>query len=467
MRYVKNTMFIVFILIAFVSLWVNIIIVASGKTSKIEVLTKVKGIYFDQSQLEKDVVDEINSVINSNNQTLFSQLIQQKDDPIKQFYGFAGFMKSNQKEAVKYLDRLLISSKKVELFIDGKEIESNLGYSILLLLKEFPENLTNAPIDEFYIITEDAVTKAYKSNISKSNSAFKDLITSLINENYPNINNAIALNNKDSAENKNPDTKKDEKHIDSTIKQDITGKSLEEKLNISRNMSSIPSDKREKIILAFLQEEELQILSNAINGITENDSKKVALSLSNIFKKRINTEITINSIKKYALILKSDSIDEIQTFMKPITDNEKIISVCLDQIYNYGNSTSYEFLKYYLETFFSTDINIQALKTISKTTYKSNPASVLRTMAFVVGYVEKETVLVYAVRYYITNSIQENSKLIIQRLEKKDNLTIKKLAIEYISHFKKKEAKSLLEDLVNDENPEISAQAKDLLPKLD
>jgi hypothetical protein len=460
MRHLKNIMFFVFVSVAFAALWVNIIVISSTRTSKIDVLTKVNGIYFDESILDKEKIEEIDAVINSNNPTLFSQLILQKD-PIKEFYGFCGLMKSNQKAAIKHLDRLLLSSKKVTIYINGQKTESILGYAILVLIKNFPEYLSNPPIDDFYSMSKDSITKAYKSNLVNLNTEYAGMITAFIDEKYPEIKMANA-----SLYNKSSNTQPVDTKIVNISSESIKTKTKEEKVLIAQSISSISSEKKEEILITLLSEKDPAVLTNAINSITGNESKNVANSLETIFKGKYPADLTILAVKKYSQILKGNSVDSIQGFMKQVNDNEKILMACLEQIYNYGNASSYEFLKFYLEPYFSNELNIYALKTIAQTTYKTNPGNVLRTMNYVIGYVEKEPVVVYAIKFYLSNSISDSSKTVFTRLSKKDTPAIKKLAIEYIEKYKYKDGKTILEELSNDADPEIQAKAKEALGSL-
>ncbi|OHD26818.1 MAG: hypothetical protein A2086_16345 [Spirochaetes bacterium GWD1_27_9] len=445
MRYIKNLMFFIFIVLIFISLWINIIIVNSQRTTKIDILASLDGIYFDTALMDKANFDKIDKLINSNNSAVFSKLIESKN-PISEFYGFVGFMKSNQKAGVKYLNNLLISTKKVNIYADGKKSESFLGYAILLLIKNFPEYLTNKPIDDFYSSTEKIIENSYKSQLIKNDEGYKNTITQLITEKYPSLSKTFAL---------------DVLNFDN-----LKSKTLEEKITLSTMLNSVPQDKREKILIDLLQERNDKITPNVLQVLNETDTANVANEVYQIILTTTSVDIVTNAVKKYSLILKTQSIPNIQTYMKPIINKDNLILVCLDQIYNYGTASSYEFLKLYLETNYSPQVNLMALKTIIQTTYKTYPTNVMKTFMFIIRYYDIEPVVVYTIRFFIQNSISESSDAVLSRLSKKESLEMKKVAIEYISHFNLKTGLPLIKELANDSDSNIKQKAMELAAKL-
>ena len=111
----KNIILFLFLILLFVALLLNIIIINSSKTPKVEFFTEIDGIYLDKSMLNDEMNNKINELIASNNSAVFSQLVKGKD-PTQQIYGFVGFMKSNQKLAINYLGNLwLVQNRSLSL----------------------------------------------------------------------------------------------------------------------------------------------------------------------------------------------------------------------------------------------------------------------------------------------------------------------------------------------------------------
>ena len=452
MRLVKNVMFFVFLIVIFASLWINIIIVTSQKTTKLDILDTLNGIYFDDSELSSENISEINELINSNNSITFTKLIR-SNNPIKAFYGFCGFMKGNQKQAMKYLDELIISTKKVDIYVNNKQVKSILGYAILMLITDFPDNLTNKPIDDFYAMSEKSVEKAYKSQVIKLNAEYNKQLVKLITKKYPSIASKLSKTTTTTTV--------------SVVETDLSSKTLEEKVTISAGLASYKTDIKEKLILQLLNENDSRILANVLNSINAQDTSSVADALFKKLPSQTNSDTIVLIIKKYAVIMKNNSLPNIQEFMKSNLSSEKILFACLQEIYNYGDENYYEFLKLFLDTRYSEDLNLLGLRTIIQTTYKSNPANVMKTILFIIRYLESEKLAYYSINFCMTNSIPEGAvSVILPRLQKKESVEMKKLAIDYIDKFSLKDGIPLIQELTLDEDVDIQEKAKALVLKL-
>jgi len=407
----------------------------------------VDGIYFDNSMLNQDMALKISEVINSNKSAIFSKLIKQKD-PVLQFYGFVGFMKSNQKAAINYMEELIISSKKVIVFRNSQKFETTLGFAILSLINELPEGLTNKPIDDFYSLSEDKIFNAYNSSLSKNDALYSQVLTSLITNKYSNIAKKI---------------------FKETISFDnLKSKSLEEKITLSTMINSAPITQREKIIIDLLQERNDKISLNVLDIINENDSKNVADEIFQTMRSSISNEVLNLAVKKYSLIYKAVSIPNIEIFLKNIPPSkESLVLVCLEQIYSYGNENSYEFLKMFLETSYSNNVNLYALKTMIQTTYKTVPINVIRTFLYIIRYYEVEPVVIYTIKFFIENNVSDYHDMILSRIEKMNSVNSKKIGMDYIEYFKLKAGINYLKYLSNDEDYEIKNRANQIILKLE
>lgn len=445
MRLTKNIVFFLFIILMIVSLLINIVILKSIRNIDTSFLSQIDSIYFIEEGIEFNTLNELKFFLRSSQISLFIKVIEEKN-PITKFYSFCALLNSNQKLAIHYLEQLLFDSTNVKIITDKKEEETTLGYCILLLIKESPEWLVNKQLLNFYTESSKIIYNLYKSDYYSSNSLYKDTLFLLINDKYPEVSQILKK--------------------ESEIYDDIKNLSIEEKINISRNILTIPERKREKIIQNLLKENNATILLNTIEAINENiKNSEIIDQLYSIILKNITLNITIKAINKFGLLRKKDSIPLIQNYMR-LTKNENILKECLKQIQTYGNKeTSYEFLKLYLSTPYSPELNLLALETIVITTFKEDPVSVMRTMIFIINKGETLPAL-YAINFHIINNISYNSQPILVRLNRFENEEMKKLAIKYIDYFKLKEGLPILEQLVNDINLEISEKAKEILEKL-
>jgi len=443
----KNIILFLFLILLFVALLLNIIIINSSKTPKVEFFTEIDGIYLDKSMLNDEMNNKINELIASNNSAVFSQLVKGKD-PTQQFYGFVGFMKSNQKLAINYLGNLLVSSKQVIILKNSKKIESTLGYAILLLIEEMPEWLTNKPIDDFYNLTESKILDAYNSSLPKNDSLYNDTLVYLIKGKYPNITKTI---------------------FKETLSFDnLKSKTLEEKIKLSSMINSASNLQREQVIIDLLQERNDKISLNVLNAILETDTTLVADEIYQIMKTSLSNEILIISVKKYALIYKNLSVPNLQIFMKGLSPSkEQLILTSLEQIYNYGDKNSYDFLKIFLETSYSSNINLYAIKTMIQTTYKTATDNMVKTFLFVIRYYEVELVVLYTINFFTDNNIGGYHELVLSRLDKMSSLDAKSAGLRYIEHFTPKNSLNYLKKLSNDESYDIKSKALQLIDKIE
>ncbi len=445
MRSTKNIIFFLFIILMIAALLLNIVILKSERTINIDFLSKLDAIYFKENSIPSDILADLKSFLRSNQTSLFIKIIEEKN-PIFKFYAFCGLLNSNQRLAIKYLEKVLTDNTNVKMVINEKKEDTTLGYSIVLLIKNFPEWLTIKSVSTFYTDSATIIYNIYKSDFSSSNPVYKNMLYSLINEKYPEISQMIKK--------------------ETTVYDDIKNLSIEEKINISKNILNLPEDKKEKIILDLLKENNPTILLNTIRAINENiKDLRIADQLYNILISTITLDITIEAINKFCLLRKNDSVLIIQNYMKT-TKNENILTAALKQIQKYGNKdTSYEFLKLYLASPYSPELNLLALETIVLTTFKEDPVNVMRTMLFIIN--RGETLpAIYAINFHIKNNIGYNNQAILARLNKFENDDMKKLAIKYIEYFNLKEGIPIIEQLTNDLNQDIANSAKELLTKL-
>ena len=187
---IKKIFFLsLFIFIFITSLFVNIYITKSTNAPSIDIFD-LDGIYFDLSLIDdKTKENEIDNFINSKNVTFFSSVVNQKDNPIGQFYALCGYLKTNQEKAGRLLESLLLDKAKVKLYIDKGTIlpDYPVGYAYLKLIKDFPEKLASKPGADFYTNIEYILLRAYKSKIAEENSDYKRLLLKLIAEKNPGI----------------------------------------------------------------------------------------------------------------------------------------------------------------------------------------------------------------------------------------------------------------------------------------
>ncbi len=450
MKYKNNIFLFLFVVFLIASLSVNIIIVRATTQNPDEDFFHINGIYFDLTLIqEQEKAEKILFFINTNNPSSFKRIISQKEKSIAQFYAFCGLMKSDEKKAQKYLPDFLNSNTIINIIIDSDNIKNNypIGYAVLLLLKNSPEKLSAKPTDNFFMDKniENALVKAYKSNMAEKIQEYKSLLLETISEKNPELAKEI-LNN-----------------IDENIL--VTNMTLQQKLELSIALKTLPSEKKYNLIKVLLNENDDRIILNSLNSIAENDSQDIAQLITKIFYGNYSGDIGKLAIEKYALVLKKDSLIEIKNYMRTARGTEIIIAG-LTQINKYGEESNYDFLKNYLDESYSEKINVAALEAIVSTTYKNSPGSVFNTMSYVLRWGLREELAYFAVNFYIKNNIKDNYGTVLYRLKQKESERMKKIALEYIEKFNLKEGAELLFELKNDPDTQISTKAKALINTL-
>ena len=428
------------------ALYLNIYVINLKNIPELDFLN-LKGIYFDLSMIDnKEQVNKIKDFIYSKDNSHFNGLIFQKD-PVGQFYGFCGLLNSNQGSAVKDLNKMLSSSAKVNIIIskDSKKSNYPLGYAILLLIRDLPKELIVNQDKNLYNDIDKALVYAYKSGLTKNNDDFKRELTSFITEKKPDL-------------------------LDSLVKESTTTKSIKEmntneKIELSFLLHTLSKEERIKDIKNFLQEQNNQIVINTLKAINEDDSKEIGEYVLDLLDKNKSVDIIRLSIEKYSLINKTNSLEKISELMKN-SNNSDIIGACLDQIKKYGNDSYYELLKLFLGTRYNDNINILALETIEKTTFKSKPNDVFNTMIYVLRK-GNEVLAQNAIKFYMDYNIQDNTGSVLSRLKLRESEKMERLALDYISQFKAANSGTLLRDLsTNGSKDDIKSRAKDLIDKL-
>ncbi len=446
-KYKRISFLIFFIFVFSASLYVNIYFTEKKNLPTLSIFD-INGIYFDFSLIENgEKANELKDYINSKNTAYYSNIILQKNNPEGQFYSFCGYLKSNQKSSIKYLENLLLSSTNVDIFINSnnKKRDYPLGFAVLLLIKEFPKDLTDPPNENFYKDIENILKVAYNSNLSNKNSEYKKELLSLISE-----KNATLFK---------------ELFKDKVVLKPAVEMTINEKIETSAILSSMDEFQKKEYIENFLKEDNERLIFNTLTSITENDSKDIADIILKMLYTKKSSEITKLLIEKYALLLKENSLYQIKSFMKVITDYQ-VITSCLEQIKKYGDNSNYDFLKTYLLQRFPDDINLLALEGIVETTYKTKPDDVINTMVFLLRK-GKEVLAEYAIRFHMKNKLYINSQIILPRLKLRESENMDKLALEYINYFNLKAGGSLLLELAKSNNEEIQKKANDLIKKLD
>ena len=383
-------------------------------------------------------------MIYSKNTNLFLKLLD-SENSIYKFYGICGLIKLKHSGTNGYLDKLLVSNAKVDIFINNKKPQSTLGYATLILIRDLPEWLTNKPNETFYKETENIIQKAYNSELSKINATYKDTLFKLIADKYPSGFASI------------------KKELD--VDESLENKSIEDKIKISKLLDTLESKKRDIFIPALLEENNNTILINTIKSIKDNDNRNISAKLYKIIYSNKPLEIINPAIEKYALLLKKDSVLEIQRYLKNQT-NEFLVVNCLNQISKYGNmDLSYEYLKLFLSPSYGEKINEVALKTIIDTTFNEDPNNTLKTILFIIN---KGGLLPahYAINFLYEKNLTYYTVQILTRFRKYESDDMKKLSLKYIEHFKLVDGLDIVNKLLLDGNQDISQYASKVLSNL-
>ncbi len=409
-------------------------------------------IYFNFDGLSEQGKKYINGIIEAKNTNSYNKSLKDKKTEVR-FYGFAGALKYAPNLATANLEPFLLSNSSVKMKYQQQDINTTLGYAVILLLKETPNTFLGDVDKSTFKNMEQKIEELYTTYFANSkNSAISNMYTNLMKEKFSDTYTKIAT------------------AISDNIYTDTENKTPEEKLVLSKSIETISEDKKDIVILALLKESNEQIVFNTLKNMGVSSSRAIADSIKKIFVTNsfsFSKDTKILAIQKYCSILKLDSISTIEEFMKTLLVSEtSIVTACLQEIYNYGNDSSYEFLKAYLELVYPVDINLLATKTIIKTTYSTKPLNVFKTLIFTIVYYQVLPVTEYSIRFYINNNVKTDSQLILERIHKKESDSLKTTGLDYIYHFKITNEIPFVESLLDDENVNVRNRANIVLEAL-
>ncbi|HOF02324.1 MAG TPA: hypothetical protein PK385_12800 [Spirochaetota bacterium] len=444
MKVIKNVTLFFAVILMFSAFFINIIIANAVEKPDYLVLDELEYITFDEKYVGDDVLLYLKKFLGSSNSSAYIKAVG-SINPVYQFYGFCGLMRINSKSAVSVFKNMILSESPVKLKKSEKITYSTIGKAITELLTISPSWLIGTTNETFYKETENFVYLAFNKAKERNDSDYKAAILKLSTLHYKNVVAKI--------------------HSEIDVDEDFAKKTPEDKLEISKILSTLPKDKRDKALIKLLRETDSQILTNALKSIKEDDSANLGESLQNIMNSSKSLEVKNLAIEKYALIRKKDSIPVIQSMSKK-EKNASVLSNLLTQIGKYGSKeNSYEFLKLFLSPQYSDDIKIESLKAIIKVTYDTSPNDMFKTMLFIINNVGGKPAI-FAINFYIENNISYNSNQILNRLRKYENDEMKTLALKYINRFAIKDGADILEKLKTDANEAIRLEAAKLYEKL-
>lgn len=444
MKVIRNVTLFFAVILIFSAFFINIIIANAVEKPDYLILDKLEYITFDEKYVEDDVLLYLKKFLGSSNSNNYLKAVG-NINPVYQFYGFCGLMRVNSKTAVSVFKNMVLNETPVKFKKSEKITYSTMDKTIIELLTVSPSWLIGTTNEAFYKETEDFVYSAYIKAKDRNDSDYKTAILKLSASHYKSVIVKI--------------------HSEIDVDEDFAKKSLENKIEISKILSTLPKDKRDKAITKLLKETDAQLLSNALKSIKEDDNANLGESLLKIFNSSKSIEIKNLAIEKYALLLKRDSITAIQGIMRK-EKNEAILSALLTQVGKYGSKeNSYEFLKLFLSPQYSDDIKIESLKAIVEITYDSSPNDTLKTMQFIINNVGGKPAN-FAINFYIENKIAYNANQILNRLRKYENEEMKTLALKYINKFAVKDGIDILEKLKTDNNETIRLEATKVYEKL-
>ena len=446
--HIKNNIIIFFSVTAiFSALFVNFIVIKSFTMIDINFISNMKEIYFDNKDIDENLYKEISGLLNSGNSNAFKKLLEDVGNPVSQFYGFAGFMKSNKITAIEYLKSgIMESPKKVKIIINKTPLNTTLGYAILLLLNKNPDWLATQLNDEFIRLTDKIILNIYNKGELSSNPDYKNQLVSMIQNKYPSIASDI-IN-------------------DFVSTKNIFDMSINEKKDVSMLLKMIDDQSRTKIIVSLLKEKDESILLNTLNFINTDDNTTINKMLDDM----IQTTSYSDSVKrlllnKYALTNKGQSLPKLIKFMLQNDTNHSLILEAIQVFEKYGDDSYWAFLTRYLGGQYSVEINNRVLTAITNISWKSNPDNVYSTLIFTIRRSNFSTAIL-AINFYIKNNISSNQSIILTRLRELDNDDIKKTALKYIEQFNITSATEIIINLSKDGNSEIKNAAIKLAGKL-
>ena len=444
MKVIRNVTLFFAVIIIFSAFFINIIIANAVEKPDYLILDKLGYITLDEKYVDDDVLLYLKKFLGSSNSNNYFKAIG-NINTVYQFYGFCGLMRVNSKTAVSVFKNMVLNEAPVKFRNSEKITYSTMNKTIIELLTVSPSWLIGTTNEAFYKETEEIVYSAYNKAKERNDPDYKAAILKLSASRYKNVIVKI------------------QSEID--VDEDFAKKTLENKIEISKVLSTLPKDKRDKALIKLLKETDSQILSNALKSIKEDDNANLSEFLQNIMNSSKSVEIRNLAIEKYALLQKKDSIPVIQSILRK-EKNETIISNLLTQVGKYGSKEkSYEFLKLFLSPQYSDDIKIESLKAIVMITYDTSPNDTFKTMMFIINNVGGKPAE-YAINFYIENKIAYNSGQILNRLRKSESEEMKTLALKYINRFAVKDGIDILEKLKTDNNEAIRLEATKLYEKL-
>lgn len=450
MKSVKTIIFFLAIAAIFLSFWINVIFVNSLNSVDTQIIDRLGKIYISSGDIPTtNDRDTLTKILESNNAGVFKNLLGQ-NDPVANFYGFCGFMKSNQKEAIKNLN-IILSDRDCTIVYNGTEIKSYLGYAVLLLLYNNPEWLMNTPTDNFEKGAKKNILKLFKSEkiASLNYFDFYSIATRLIVEKY-----------------------QDKELTDSIIAEIVnnaeTNGSLteQEEMLVADLLPHFPKKKQVFFVQLLLESKNEAIQLKVLQIIGSDTNSDITTLLENIIDTTDNEDILLLSMDKYGKLLKKESLPMMEQLIKRNTT--KIVVKCLDIIGIYGTTGYYEFFKKYMSNIYSADVNIAAFNAIAETHSKTakDRETVHYTAALAIRNSNKPDFARWVISYHIRKNITENHGLILLRLRQRETDEMKNLALDYISHFKLTSGIGLLQLLETDENDKVRKRAQKIMNEL-
>lgn len=438
----KNIFLFSFIILMVFSLMINIIIINSFTSIDIDVIERFDKIYFNLDELSKEDKDLLLKMINSNNQKLYQALLKNTSNPVSQFYGFAGYMKTSQLSALIPINSdILLSQKRVDIVYDGQELQSNLGYAILLLLNQEPKDLIKTLSPEFIDKTSLVLYDIFTVKIKDRDSLFYNTLIDLLKNKYPEVTKTIVnniLNEKYSSD----------KFLNSALIVDF--------------IDYFPNDEKEQYISVLLDSNKTDLIIKGLQKIGETDNNDLILQIENLIVNSSNEDIIIDALTVFSSSLEESSVERVKRTMLQYRSNLKIVKHCLVIMEKYAEATQYEFLTFFLSPQYDS-ISYTALETVINVCYNDRPNNVVKTLAFVVNRVKNIETVKLAINFHIDNNIAENFSLILSRLSNENSEDMKLLAIKYLKAFKNANGSALLNKLSNDSNETIQREAEKLL----
>ena len=440
----KNIILVIAVLVVGAALILNIFISRPNTTRSYSVLKEIKKVYFSESDIPPENLIAFKDYINSPDPNGYVQALN-LPNPIYKFYGICGLIRLHHKMMSTQLANLLVNETGVTMVNNGAEQSGTLADATLRLVTDMPKWLVGQKYDGFYVEIAESLSMAFGSNYAANNKAYRNSLISLITQTNPTLLKEL--------------------YAKLNIEEPYSSKTYDEKLALIRELDTCDAIKRKNSLTDLLQDKNGTLINGAINNIKETDDAEIAALLNPImFNSAMGETIQLNAMEKYALILKADSIEEIQRFMKEKAGSKQsILLKGIEMISLYSNkSISYDFLKIYLAANFGDKVNEAAIKAIVKTSIQEDRDNVLGTMAFVLN---KSS---YSAAKYVIEWVLESEQFLLfrptmERFRRYENDEMKMLAIRYIQFQKAKSGIDIITTLSTDPNPNISSAASALL----